>query len=96
MNISGSTIVARKPHIPFYANSKVLRFPNVGTLEELRNYLESHSSQGKLFLYCGSSEKNLRPQFKILASPEKSPDWLKIEAQSTRPGLWAFYRYNPE
>jgi hypothetical protein len=84
-------IVARKPHIGFYAGSQVMTFPDVASLDELKDSMLMQAAQ-PVYLYYGSIERRLRPQFQQLLFPEASPAWLRAIAQSKIVGQWALYR----
>ncbi|MEM9906482.1 MAG: glycosyltransferase family 39 protein [Cyanobacteria bacterium P01_D01_bin.44] len=95
LGLNEASMVARKPHLPFYTNSKPLLFPNVETLKELKCYLETQTNPEDLFLYYGTRERDLRSQFVTFADPKTSPDWLKPVEQSSKPGVWVLYKYKP-
>lgn len=95
LGISESNIITRKPHLPFYTRSVSLSFPDVETLPELRCAMEAQPNSQDLLLYYGTQEKIFRRQFKALADPSASPDWLAPIDQSAKPDTWALYRYIP-
>lgn len=93
--LSGASMIARKPHIPFYTGSTLLSFPAVETLPELRCALKTQLTSGDLFLYYGTQEKAFRRQFEVLSDPEASPDWLKPVEYSAKSDSWVLYKYDP-
>ncbi len=96
LGISDSNIITRKPHLPFYTRSASLSFPDVETLTELQCAMEAQPNSADLLLYYGTQEKVFRRQFEALANPANSPDWLAPLDQSSRPDVWALYKYRPD
>lgn len=101
LNLDGEHLISRKPHLPFYTNAVPLSFPNVETLSELECTLQSElekttSDSNNLFLYYGTKERDFRRQFKMLLTPESSPEWLAPVAQSQQAETWVLYKYRPD
>jgi 4-amino-4-deoxy-L-arabinose transferase-like glycosyltransferase len=92
---SGAAIVARKPHLAFYAGAENVHLPELDTLAELHAFLRPHAARAPLYLLYGELERRLRPQFKMLRTAAGAPDWLEVVAASAVPGQWVLYRYRP-
>jgi Dolichyl-phosphate-mannose-protein mannosyltransferase len=89
----GAAILARKPHLAFYAGASDIHLPDVGTLDELHDVMRRHGARVPLYLLYGEIEHRLRPQFQALRTPAGAPRWLRVVAESTPPGRWILYRY---
>lgn len=91
------SIIARKPHVPFYAGCVSLTLPPVETLDELRPWVHTEASREQsssgIYLYYGSAERQYRPQFDILSEPANAPPWLEPVAEGRARGGWVLYRY---
>ncbi len=85
------TLVARKPHLPFYTDCSFVNFPDAADLDTLRDELTALPEQ-PTYLYYGSIEKSRRRQFLQLRDVEESPEWLVRAAQSEQPRKWMLYR----
>jgi len=92
---SSAVIVARKPHLAFYAGAENLHLPELDTLAELQAFLRPHAARAPLYLLYGEIERRLRPQFRTLRTAAGAPDWLEVVATSAVPGQWVLYRYRP-
>jgi 4-amino-4-deoxy-L-arabinose transferase-like glycosyltransferase len=91
-----AAMLARKPHLPFYAGARQIHFPDVGSLRELRAAVAAETAKGPLYLFFGSQERSSWPWLEALATPARAPGWLQPIAISERPGAWALYRYAGE
>lgn len=91
----GSVIVARKPHLAFYAGAEPFHLPDLATLDELRAFLQERAAREPWYLLYGEVEQRLRPQYQALGTAEGAPEWLEVVAESTRPGQWILYRLRP-
>lgn len=86
---SGGAVMARKPHLSFYAGATNFRFPLVETLEDLRAAIEEIEHEGPLFLLFGATEARTRASLGDLTRPEAAPDWLDAVLSGTG---WTLYR----
>lgn len=91
-------IVARKPHMAYYVDdAEMVFFPAVATEEELRAFLADQARGGPIYVYYGSSELRVRPQFADMLMRASTPPWLELSARSAEPDRWALYRFrNPD
>lgn len=89
----GSIVVARKPNVPFYAGSALSYFPNVETFDELKKELTQLPKGKNVFLYYGSYERKMRPQFSALGGGE-GPSFLVPITRSKTGRDWVLYRVN--
>lgn len=87
----GSTIVARKSHVPYYANSVARHIPQATTVTGLRDSLVAGPEPSADFLYFGSQEAGRRPGLEELLDPARSPSWLKPVAADPQ-GEWVLYQ----
>ena len=91
-------IMARKDNVAFYSGIKSLRMiDRDATMEDLRQKLSELSNtdgdgDGNIYLYLGSIEKALRPQFQPLMEGESNPAWLELIARFDEHG-WSIYKY---
>jgi hypothetical protein len=69
----GKIVVSRKPHAAYYFDMEMFTFPMVNTFEELRTEVKK---AGASYLFFGSMEAGLRPQFRQLLDPSQAPPWL--------------------
>lgn len=88
----GSLIIARKPHVPFYLESEQVFFPNVDTLEKLKNELVQLPKGREIFLYYGSYEKEMRGALSSL-SKGREMEFLIPVARSEVPGNWVLFSF---
>ena len=91
----GSAVLARKPHLAFYAGAEAVHLPDVGTIDELRDFMRVQPAPAPLYLLYGEIEHQLRPQLRALQTAAGAPSWLEVAAESRRPGRWVLYRYRP-
>ena len=89
----GSIVVARKPNLSFYTGSTLSYFPNVETFDELRRELTQLPKGKNIFLYYGSYEREMRPQFSELGGEGTLPFLVPI-ARSKMSRDWVLYRVN--
>lgn len=85
-----ATLVARKPHLAYYAGLMATGFPDVSDSEDLKIALSDVPHPA--YLYYGSIEARMRPQFSYLLDPANSPSWLKPIAKSRIDRVWMLYR----
>ena len=72
-------VMTRKPHVPFYAGMRQLRFPTDGTLRDLVK--EAHRGRANYVLYSGM-EASLRPDILVLMDPDvQLPGFHQIDRQ---------------
>lgn len=88
-------VVARKPHVSFYAGARWLSFPDVTTWDELETALAGEGGGRAVHVFYGSAERYYRSQFGVLSDGGDRPGWLRLEAESRRPGDWSLYRFEP-
>jgi Dolichyl-phosphate-mannose-protein mannosyltransferase len=69
----GKKIITRKPHIAYYLDMTMVLFPYVQNEAELRQQVEASSAS---FLFFGTMEAAMRPQFQGLLYPQNAPSWL--------------------
>lgn len=85
-------LYVRKPHLPFYTGCSGTMFPQVESLQELLRSIRDTSGSTGVYVYYGSAERRLRPQFSILGNPSAAPSWLHLVAAGDEPD-WVLYRY---
>lgn len=91
----GAMIFARKPHLAFYTAATPRMLPDLGTLTDLRSYLQSETTdEGPIYVFYGRDERNRREQYMQLADPNTRLDWLVEVVRSPRPGDWVLFRYD--
>jgi hypothetical protein len=83
-------IVARKPHLPYLANGEWVFFPQVKSIEEFRDWVESHHVD---YVAIGKRELKERKELIPLADPKNAPGWLKPVWVNNDP---VFILYKPE
>lgn len=86
-------VIARKPVIPFYTDGEYSGMPAGDSLSDLYRYLLTQSHGRDVFIYYGSAERRLRPEYSELLSSDNIP-WLELVASSAQPAGWVLYRYN--
>lgn len=95
-NIKKAIIISRKPHLRFYTGSKGYGFPNVKTIKELhmviKNMISPCNGNTVVYLFYGSSERILRPQFSILENSDFHAPWLKKVGWGNEKGGWVLYK----
>jgi hypothetical protein len=69
-------LLARKPHVGFYANLLSESLPLADSEEELYTGLCREPSHRKTFLFFGSVEARRRRGLQFLRTPAHAPDWL--------------------
>lgn len=87
----GETMIARKPHLGFVSEMKVIYFPQVNTAEELFEYAIENNADLLLYSYI---EADLRPQLKVLENPEKVSDHFTLIYHQDEPKIFV-YEVNP-
>ena len=88
-------VMSRKPHVPFYAGMRQLRFPSEGTLRDLVK--EAHRGQANYVLYSGM-EATLRPDILVLMDPDvQLPGFHQIDREMIDgSNYFALYQVDPE
>ena len=86
-----ATIVARKPHIPYYLGVDYKFIPRVKTLRELGDYFEKNKKIKHIYLYYGAMEQRSRPQFKSLQ--DGNCNLFNAVTQSDKENFWVLYEY---
>jgi dolichyl-phosphate-mannose-protein mannosyltransferase len=82
-------IVARKPHLPYLADGEWIFFPQVKSIEEFRDWVESHQVD---YIAIGKRELKERKELAPLADPKNTPEWLKAAWVNDDP---VFILYKP-
>lgn len=90
---AGATVMARKPHVAFFAGVTWVWLPDLPSMAALSTQLGDIANAGPVFLYYGSSERAFRPQLAGLAKADQAPDRFVVEAQGDAGGGWVLYRY---
>jgi hypothetical protein len=75
-------IVARKPHLPYLCRSEWVFFPQVKTLDELRDWLGKTPVD---YLLISQRELKERKTLKPLGNPAQAPAWLRPVWSSQEP-----------
>jgi hypothetical protein len=93
-----STVVARKPVIAYYTSSDYKFLPMGKDMNDLLEFLSNlaNDNENSIFLYYGSQEKRLRPEYSELADPDvvtASFDALSIVAKGSNSAGWRLYEY---
>jgi 4-amino-4-deoxy-L-arabinose transferase-like glycosyltransferase len=92
----GSAVLARKPHLAFYTDAQWTYLPDLADPQELHGFLRRQEFNQPAYLFYGKTEREYRPQYPTLKSAEAAPDWLEVVVESSAPGNWILYRYDPE
>ena len=74
INVSGARIVARKPHVAYICRQEWIFFPQVKSLEDLKEWLQIKPVD---YIAIGPREISDRPALKTLKDPKNAPVWLK-------------------
>jgi tetratricopeptide (TPR) repeat protein len=85
-------VIARKPHLSYYADAVPIPFAPVDSLEQLARY--AHAT-GANYLFVSWPEALLRPPFAFLLVPEFAPRGLELVGAGAQ-GHSALYRVMPE
>lgn len=86
----GSAVVARKPHIPYYAGASPIYLPEAATIEALRDSLIAGGVVPD-YLFFGKIERSRRPELEALLEPGEAPGWLEPLTVG-EDGGWVLYR----
>jgi len=76
-------IFARKPHVAYYTGLKFEMFPVVESWEQFLQLIEEKNVK---YVYYGGFEYQMRPQLRVLTTPEKVPPVLKLIRVQKIPG----------
>jgi len=91
---SGARVMARKPHVPYFAGMDYVAMPEVGTLLEV---VHSGRETRSDYLFFSGLETSLRPQFLLLAdSALVLPGLDQIAWHPPPDGFYALYRFTGE
>lgn len=90
--VTSGRIVARKPHLPFVAGLEWIFFPQVKSVDELGQWLETNPAN---YVVISSIETRRRKELASLREPDTAPSWLKLEWKNDDP-LFILYRINQE
>ncbi|MDQ3650219.1 MAG: glycosyltransferase family 39 protein [Acidobacteriota bacterium] len=88
-NITGSIVVARKPHVAYICGQRWVFFPQVKSLDELKVWLEANRVD---YLTISSVEISRRRELAMLKDPRNAPPWLRAVWVNSNP---AFVLYQP-
>jgi hypothetical protein len=89
----GATVVALRPHIPFYLDAASVYFPHVTTMEELDAFLVAKAKSGPVYVFFGDEEVRLRKQLDMLGKDGVTKKWLRPVARASQPEAWILYEY---
>jgi hypothetical protein len=84
----GLRIVARKPHLAYLSRQEWVFFPQVKSVEELREWLEKNRVD---YVAVGTRELKERKELKALGNPRNAPPWLEAAWVSEKP-LYILYK----
>jgi 4-amino-4-deoxy-L-arabinose transferase-like glycosyltransferase len=93
---TGALVVARKPHLAFYAHASGTTIPATDDLARLRVALSELDHPGEVLVFFGEVEARTRPELGALRDPERAPAWLEPIATSLPAGGWTLYRLRHE
>lgn len=88
--VSHPRILARKPHLAFMTRGEWIFFPQVKSLDELREWLRDNPVD---YIAFGIREVQARPELDSLKDPAKAPIWLQPVWTNDKP---AFVLYKPQ
>jgi len=77
-------MIARKPHLAYLSNMKVVVFPNVDSIEKLIDYAKEKKAA---YLLYSDIEAKTRPRLKILQEPDKVPSNLQVFYYQDKPKI---------
>ena len=92
----GSAVLARKPHLAFYTEAQWIYLPDLAGVEALHEFFRRQEFAQPAYLFFGEMERKYRPQYLRLQSAEAPPAWLEVVVESSEPGDWILYRYDPD
>ncbi len=84
-------LIARKPHLSYYAHAEPIAFAPLDSLEALARYAKEQHAD---YLFISWPEALLRPSFAFLLVPEFAPEGLSVVAAGPN-GHSALYRIGP-
>ncbi len=85
-------VIARKPHLAYYANATAIEFRPLARLETLAAYAHEQRAD---YLFVSWPEAELRPPFAFLLVPEFAPPGLDV-VSAPPSGHMVLYRVRPE
>jgi hypothetical protein len=88
--ISRARVLARKPHLASICRQQWVFFPDVESIDQLREWLVTHEVD---YVAFGVREAKARPELKALRDPRRAPPWLRPVWQNKDPLL---ILYRPE
>lgn len=92
----GAAVLARKPHLAFYAGASHTTI-SANDLGALRAELAGLGAGGPVFLFVGEAEAQFRPGLAELRTPGLAPSWLTPVEWSGPPDQpakqWVLYRF---
>jgi 4-amino-4-deoxy-L-arabinose transferase-like glycosyltransferase len=95
-----STVIARKPHLSFYAMLNWEMFPNEETLGDLKSAVREivgpQPNDRKVYLLYGFAERKYRPKLAILGSSNLNVPWLHPIGCGEENRGWVLYEILPE
>lgn len=82
--VSNARVLARKPHLPYICGQQWVFFPDVGSIDELGEWLKANRVD---FVAFGVREVKARPELKPLRDVRKAPKWLEAVWRNEDPPL---------
>ena len=84
-------LVARKPHLAYYARARFALLPDLQSADALRVWLCTLRPKGRVFVYDGQIERAYRPALQPVLAARSPPAWLERLAAGPAGGGWALY-----
>ena len=84
-------LVARKPHLAYYAGARFALLPDLQSADALGAWLCTLRPKGRVFVYDGQIERAYRPALQPVLAARSPPAWLERLAAGPAGGGWALY-----
>jgi hypothetical protein len=95
-----ATVIARKPHLSFYAELNWYMFPDEESMEDLKSALREiigyQPDNSRVYLFYGFAEREFRPRLATLANSNSNVPWLCRIGYGEENGGWVLYEILPE